>query len=274
MNAPPILEAPVKAVTLRLFALNDPFKQIDVRELAAGDLVIGRDPSEGWRIPDRERTVSREHCVLSLAGGRLTLRDTSANGVFLGAERDRVPPGDPAPIVPGDTIRLGGFMIVVEACERELDQAFDAGFAGPILKPVSVDAAAAAVPSGWGDEVAPSPSDGTLLEAFCSGARLDASAFAGEDPAEVMRRLGAVYQQMVLGLGDLMNERTTLKTEYRMSRTTVSAEGNNPFKWAPPQRVATDLLRPRGEGRGERVVGLAAEGSCRGLRRCRPRSRT
>lgn len=250
MSMAAVIETPVKAVTLRLFALSDPFKQIDARELSSGELVIGRDPEDGWKIPDLERTVSREHCVLTLDQGRLSLRDTSANGVFLGAQRDRVPPGEPAPIVPGDTIRLGGFMIVVEARERALDQAFDGPFAGPMLQAMAIDGTAVSVPSGWSeaDDVVSSPSDGTLLEAFCAGARLDASAFAGEDPAEVMRRLGAVYQQMVLGLGDLMSERTTLKAEYRMSRTTVSAEGNNPFKWAPPQRVATDLLRPRGEG--------------------------
>lgn len=238
----------VKAVTLRLFQINDPFRQIDSRPLAQGELVIGRDPADGWRIPDQERTVSREHCVVALENGRLTLRDTSANGVYIGARRDRAPPGEAHRIAPGDTIRLGGFMIVVEAADPDVDQAFDAAFEGPMLKPVSITPAVLAGPADWESPCEGAPSDGTLLEAFCAGAKLDASVFAGEDPAEVMRRLGEVYQQMVLGLGDLMGERTTVKAEYRMSRTTVSAEGNNPFKWAPAQRVATDLLRPRGDG--------------------------
>ncbi|HEY9217386.1 MAG TPA: type VI secretion system-associated FHA domain protein TagH, partial [Phenylobacterium sp.] len=85
-------------------------------------------------------------------------------------------------------------------------------------------------------------------DAFCAGARLDASAFAGEDPHEVMRRLGELYQQMVLGLTDLMDERTSIKAEYRMDRTTVSAQGNNPFKWARPQRLAVELLKARQDG--------------------------
>ena len=138
--------------------------------------------------------------------------------------------------------------MVVEAADAE-NGAFDAPFSSPMLKSVAITEATLAVPSSWaGPEAAEAPSDGSLLDAFCNGARLDASAFSGEDPIEVMRRLGAVYQQMVLGLGDLMSERTSVKTEYRMTRTTVFAEGNNPFKWAPAQRVATDLLRPRGEG--------------------------
>ena len=74
------------------------------------------------------------------------------------------------------------------------------------------------------------------------------SGFCGQDPAATMRELGAVYRQMVLGLSDLMNERISVKTEYRMTRTTVHAQGNNPFKWAAAQRVAVDLLRPRGDG--------------------------
>lgn len=240
---------PVRRVALRLFRQSDPFQLLETRELANGDLIIGRDSAAGWTIDDPERSMSRLHCVVGLTDGRVSVRDTSSNGVFVGARRDRLTPGEPTAVEPGDTIRLGGFMILIETLEAA-DGVFDAPFSGPMLKTVEVTEAALAVPSEWSgpqSEGAP-PSDGSLLEAFCAGARLDASAFAGEDPAEVMRRLGAVYQQMVLGLGDLMSDRTSVKTEYRMSRTTVGAEGNNPFKWAPAQRVATDLLRPRGEG--------------------------
>ncbi|MDP3747873.1 MAG: type VI secretion system-associated FHA domain protein TagH [Phenylobacterium sp.] len=238
----------VSKAVLRLFRQSDPFQLMESRELTEGELVIGRDAAAGWTIADPERSISRNHCVIALRAGRLTLRDTSSNGVFVGARRDRLPPGEPAAIEAGDTLRLGGYLIVVEAAEAE-NGAFDAPFSGPMLKPVAITEATLAVPSAWtGPEAVEAPSDGSLLDAFCNGARLDASAFSGEDPVEVMRRLGAVYQQMVLGLGDLMSERTSVKTEYRMTRTTVRAEGNNPFKWAPAQRVAADLLRPRGEG--------------------------
>ncbi|WP_309642865.1 type VI secretion system-associated FHA domain protein TagH [Phenylobacterium sp.] len=238
----------VTKAVLRLFRQSDPFQLLESRELAEGELIIGRDPAAGWTIADPERSISRSHCVIALHGGRLTLRDTSSNGVFVGATRDRLPPGDHAPIEAGDTLRLGGYLIVVEAAQAQ-DGAFDAPFSGPMLKPAHITPATLAAPDAWtAPEASDAPSDGSLLDAFCAGARLDASTFAGEDPVEVMHRLGAVYQQMVLGLGDLMSERTSVKTEYRMTRTTVRAEGNNPFKWAPAQRVATDLLRPRGEG--------------------------
>lgn len=241
-------------VTLRLFHQSDPFRQIEARTLADGELTIGRDEAADWIIPDPERSVSRLHCVVAHKDGRLSLRDTSSNGVFVGADKRRLQPLEPAPVELGETIRLGGYLIVIDPGSDER-AGFDAPFSQPMLKPMSVTGDALAVPTDWLDTAAAPvadgarpPSDGSLLEAFCEGAKLDASVFSGEDPTQVMRRLGAVYQQMVLGLGDLMSERTTLKTEYRMTRTTVRAEGNNPFKWAPAHRVAVDLLHARDDG--------------------------
>ena len=64
----------------------------------------------------------------------------------------------------------------------------------------------------------------------------------------LMERAGALYRRMVLGLSDVLGERTALKNEYRMVRTTIQPQDNNPFKWAPPQKVASELLRPAEEG--------------------------
>jgi type VI secretion system protein ImpI len=71
-----------------------------------------------------------------------------------------------------------------------------------------------------------------------------------------MERLGGVYRQAVLGIADLMRERTTLRNEYRMVHTAVQPEGNNPFKWVPPQRIAVELLREEDGGytTGERAL--------------------
>lgn len=237
--------------TLRLFHQTDPFNQIEARPLAEGELTLGRDPGADWVLEDVDREISRLHCTLSLRGGRLTVSDTSSNGVFVGAERVRVEAGKPVVIAPGETVRLGRFLLVAERGESKA--AFDAPFHQPVLSFAEGGAEALAVPSDWAAPDAPFRSsktagDGALLDAFCEGARLDASAFAGEDPAEVMRRLGAVYRQMVLGLGDLMSERTSAKGEFHLERTTVRAEGNNPFRWAPPHRVAVDLLKARDDG--------------------------
>jgi predicted component of type VI protein secretion system len=238
--------------TLRLFHQTDPFHQIESRRLADGELTIGRDTGADWTIEDTEREISRLHCTLSLRDGRLSVSDTSANGVFVGPTRARVEPGKPARVGMGETVRLGRFLIVADRGDSG-DGAFDAPFHQPVLSFSEGGAESLAVPSDWATPDAPfraskAAGDGALLDAFCEGARLDVSAFAGEDPAEVMRRLGAVYRQMVLGLGDLMNERTSVKGEFRLERTTVRAEGNNPFRWAPAHRVAVDLLKARDDG--------------------------
>lgn len=440
-------------ILLRLFRQENPSAQIDSRVLGEGELKIGRDPGVGWAIDDPDRMLSRAHCVISNRGGKLVVRDTSANGAFVGERLARAEPEQSLPLALGDTVRLGHFLIQVEQSadsaqatgaspfgapgagpvardaspfapppgldpidtgdgrrrhdpfasalppdplapsrrtgraafgedgdgdvwerrpepragewnapstatrqaghERligsdrawveppplqppEMGFGFDAPFNRPLLKapepgaddvripsdwdaradsetpgitteapaqaaaaapipasalaapaipapaiaapaipaptipapaipaptapaptiplapvsvfgtpvpggPVAADSAATSAPAAAADAAA-------LLQAFCAGARLDPRALAGDDPIEVMRRLGGVYQQMVLGLGDLLGERTSVKNEFRMTRTTMGADGNNPFKWAPPQRVALELLRDGGDG--------------------------
>jgi type VI secretion system FHA domain protein len=158
-------------------------------------------------------------------------------------------------LAPDEPIYIGPFMIAAgsqssAANDAESDSSLDAPFHLPILQEPELSAAVFQVRNAW--SAAPANEcerarlpDAALLEAFCDGAGLDASMFMSEDPAEVMRRAGAVYQQAVLGLSDLMGERTSLKSSYRMDRTTVGAADNNPFKWADAHRVAVDLLRSR-----------------------------
>ena len=93
-----------------------------------------------------------------------------------------------------------------------------------------------------------STDEASLLEAFCEGARLDVAALSDDDPKEIMRRAGAIYREMVLGLGDLVSERSTAKLSLSLDRTTIGSEGNNPFKWAPTRKLASDLLLGQGEG--------------------------
>jgi len=261
-------------VTLRLFRQDAPFRQLEARSFEGGELTIGRDPNAGWSIDDPDLTVSRMHCSVALKDGILTLTDVSANGVLIGQHRRRPPAGRPMAIAAGESFRFGKFMILVDAAGPESPAppaeppvrapqsleattlAFDAPFNSPMLKNMEVGPKDLAVPRDWAASpasaaAAPAPRSETaanLLDAFCAGAGLDASAFAGEDPATLMRRLGEVYRQMVLGLSDQMDARTSLKADYRMDRTTVGAADNNPFKWAPAQRVAVDLLRPRDDG--------------------------
>jgi predicted component of type VI protein secretion system len=190
--------------TLRLFHRTDPAHELAARQLLGGELEIGRDEQADWSIPDPRRTLSRRHCRIAVRDGELIVQDISINGVFLGPVR--LAPRRPTPVAIGETLRLGEYLILVEPqrsaaaeakARAEVRTAFDAPFHHPILSVIETAPAELQVPAGWArPEAAQSPSDASLLDAFCAGAR--------------------------------------------------QAEGNNPFKWAAPQRLAVDLLR-RGE---------------------------
>jgi predicted component of type VI protein secretion system len=244
-------------VTLRLFHSADPFRPVAERTLGADEIQVGRDPAADWPVEDAACELSRRHCALRLTPSGVVVRDLSANGVFVGRDRKRLQREVDTPLVRDATVHLGQFIIAIDwndaADAPANDHApvdgagIDAPFHAPMLREPALSAKDFEVRSVW-TRAAPEAAasrlpDAALLEAFCDGAGIDASLFAGEEPREVLRRAGVAYQQTVLGLCDLMSERTSLKTEYKMDRTTVSAENNNPFKWAEPHRVAVDLLR-------------------------------
>ncbi len=226
---------------LRLFDEADLIQPLDARLLREGTLDIGRDPSADWPLPDPDRKISRSHCVLEAGAEGLKLRCIGANGVFDGESGMRFPDDEAVRIDIPRTLRIGRYRLLVAVAPYEMidsDGENRTMVMTPPLGPSMV------VPSDWSD--APSAASGfgqgSLLEAFCEGAGLDASLLSSEEPQEIMRRVGAVYRQMVLGIGDLMSERDRARAQFHLTRTTISGGGNNPFKWAPTQRLAIDLL--------------------------------
>jgi predicted component of type VI protein secretion system len=211
--------------------------------VSAGVTRIGRDPAADWVIADPECEISRTHLEILCDGGALSVRALGANGVFAGAPNGRLPDGEPYPLMPGEAITFGRYRMVVE----------DAPFAGHAAgRPEATMIFAApfgetvAVPRDWADaEPMPAPAavpEASLLEAFCEGAGLDLSSLSGEDPGQIMRCAGAIYRQMLLGLSDLMRERSATRSDLNMDRTTIGARDNNPLKWAPTRKLATGLL--------------------------------
>lgn len=229
---------------LQLFDKHDDLHPVDARLLRQGTLRVGRDRDADWTIVDPECAISRTHCEFKADGEELTLRSLGGNGVFNASTGQRLPQGDDIPVLLPFAIRLGDFRIV--ACRAP--QAEIAGQETRTMVLMSPLGDSIGVPVDWEDrpETIGSPplaqTSGSLLDAFCEGAGLDASLLAKEDPAEIMRRVGGVYRQMVLGVGDLMSERDQARSHYQMTRTTIGSTENNPFKWAPTQRLAIDLI--------------------------------
>jgi len=239
---------------LRLFHESDPVQPVAAHMLRDGTTLIGRDPTADWTIPDPDCQISRHHIELECQGGMIVMRPLGANGVFLEAGGARLADGAPVPLALGDCVHFGQYRMVV-------DNAPFATRSGASFERTMVFAAPEPheIPADWSDAdpLPPVADEASLLEAFCEGAKLDVSALSGHEQAEIMRRAGEIYRQMVLGLANLVAERTAAKAALHMDRTTIGAEGNNPLKWAPSRRLAIDLLL------GEESAFLSGPGAVR-----------
>lgn len=232
---------------LRLFDKGLQNPPADARLLREGTITLGRDSTTDWVLDDRERRLSRHHLDISATGEAVSICPRGTNGVFDDGSGDRFPQGEVCTIGVPATLRFGSFHLVVDyAAQSRADD----GYAGRTLILSPPLGATASVPRDYtdADTILDAPGDGSLLDCFCQGAGLEPSAFALEEPGDVMRRAGAVYRQMVLGVGDLMAERERVRQQYQIARTTIGGAGNNPFKWGPTQRLALDLLLAEGHG--------------------------
>src|ERR1700712_1587831 len=224
---------------LQLFKAADPTELVDARLFATGSLTIGRDPRANWSVSDPQCALSRWHCELFARPDGLAASATGANGVFFDQSGERLPAGVETLLPLPCSLELGGFRLLASVAPFD-GREIDVNMTMVLTPPVG---SSADVPTEWVDGVPLAEvANGSLLEAFCQGAGLDSSLLSGEEPDEIMRRAGAIYRQMVLGIGDLMVERNRARGHYEMSRTTIGGKGNNPFKWAPTQRLALDLL--------------------------------
>ncbi|WP_129794579.1 type VI secretion system-associated FHA domain protein TagH [Sphingosinicella sp. CPCC 101087] len=221
---------------LKLYHQLDPLRPVAARALAQGRLRVGRDPTSDWVISDSDCEVSRTHLELVCSDDALIMTPLGANGVF-GPDGDQFDYGKSRAFVPGDAICFGKYRMVVEEAPHagkscvDLDRTIAAPFG------TNPD-----IPTAWPDPPCDNCAGDSLLDAFCRGADLDLSAFSEHDAADVMHRAGEIYRQVVLGLADLMSARSSVKRDHRLDRTTIGAEDNNPFKWAPSRRLASDLL--------------------------------
>ena len=225
---------------LRLFEDDNASVPIDARLLREGTIIIGRDPGVDWVMHDPDCRISRRHCVITASNGAVTVVCLGANGVFDDANGNRYPDAIESAINVPTTLAFGSFRLVVDHAAQA--SAEDAGREAQTLILTPPLGASAQVPSDYADAAQAISYGTSLLDCFCEGAGLEPSAFALEDPEDIMRRAGSVYRQMVLGVGDLMAEREATRRRYQIARTTISGAGNNPFKWAPTQRLALDLL--------------------------------
>ncbi len=114
------------------------------RRVPGGDYRIGRGADCDWVLPDPDRLLSKQHCVLEFRSGGWEVRDTSTNGTFVNHAAGPVGREQSAVLNDGDRIRLGAYEI-----EIRVEQAASGSWQGAGGMPM-----APAAP-GWEDPPPP-----------------------------------------------------------------------------------------------------------------------
>ena len=89
---------------------------------------------------------------------------------------------------------------------------------------------------------APKAQDDAILRAFLEGIGATHMDLPPEEAEELMRRTGRIMAAMIGGLRDILMTRAALKSEIRVARTMISAQGNNPLKFSVSTEQAIEAL--------------------------------
>ena len=85
--------------------------QCSEKSMNQGAMAIGRSSDNDWVLPDPERLVSSQHCVIQYKDGRYYLTDNSTNGVELVKAGIRMRRGNSELLQDGELIRIGDYEI-------------------------------------------------------------------------------------------------------------------------------------------------------------------
>ncbi|MDK3074806.1 type VI secretion system-associated FHA domain protein TagH [Sedimentitalea sp. JM2-8] len=355
--------------------------------MQGGSLTLGRGPSNDVVLPDPDRLLSKNHCVIEDHNGNVVIVDLSTNGTFL--NYSKIPLGKtPTPLNNGDVLALGSYELVVEIGSDlpELDDRIappmaqdplshgnadkapdpldllndpepggdflddllgaEAGPTGPsqlnpvdpiddLLPPLGEDedpffhkpsdgregegasqpmhspsaqdsfrpqdsSGVPLIPDDWDDdflspeppaparqpdppEAEPAPpakaeepapmavsqpvaarpdmdtgsdggagppeSQGDAARAFLAAVGADEVAIADADLPVTMARMGRVMKTLVTGLREILMTRTSIKSEFRIEQTMISAGGNNPLKFSiSPEQAIEAMVKPGARG--------------------------
>lgn len=349
--------------------------------MQGGSLTVGRGPANDLVLPDPDRLLSKNHCVIEDHNGNIVIVDISTNGTFL--NYSKIPLGKvPTPLNDGDVLALGSYELVVEistdlaevesgpadplapdpASHGDASKAPDplallddagpggdflddllGGEAGPkgpsqfnpvdpideLLPPLGEDeedpffrkpddgrqgegASAPAhspsaqdsftpqhsggglIPDDWDDELlgvgsldpepkhtpqepkteippppaarasAPAakaetpqklqadtdaPVSADAARAFLRAVGADDVRIDDAEMVKTMARMGRVMKTLITGLREILMTRTSIKGEFRIEQTMISAGGNNPLKFSiSPEQAVEAMVKPGARG--------------------------
>ena len=94
----------------------------------------------------------------------------------------------------------------------------------------------------------PSAAAQEAVAAFLKGVGAEVS-IDPADQASTMARMGRVMRTLVTGLREILMTRTSIKSEFRIEQTMISAGGNNPLKFSiTPEQAIETMVRPATKG--------------------------
>ncbi len=107
--------------------------------------------------------------------------------------------------------------------------------------PVAQDPKPTPVPVATGDQAA--------ARAFLDALDVEELEVSDEDLVATMVQMGGVMRMMITGLREILMTRTSIKSEFRIEQTMISAGGNNPLKFSiSPEQAIEALVKPKTRG--------------------------
>ena len=91
--------------------------------------------------------------------------------------------------------------------------------------------------------------DQAAARAFLDALDVEELSISDEDLHTTMGRMGRVMRTMITGLREILMTRTSIKSEFRIEQTMISAGGNNPLKFSiSPEQAIEALVKPKSRG--------------------------
>ncbi len=91
--------------------------------------------------------------------------------------------------------------------------------------------------------------DQSAAKAFLASVSDDQIDISDEELQTSMARMGRVMKAMITGLREILMTRTSIKSEFRIEQTMISAGGNNPLKFSiSPEQAIEALVKPATKG--------------------------
>lgn len=163
------------------------------------------------------------------------------------AAEDPIAPPTPEivapPVAPPAPASFDPFAEVIDGVEdRTIEPA-------PVAPPVVAKPVAPSPPAQPAPQPAPDASKHGSVQGFFDALGVEDLVIAAEDQASVMDRMGRVMRTFIIGLREILMTRTSIKSEFRIEQTMISAGGNNPLKFSiSPEQAIEAMIKPRARG--------------------------